>query len=176
MATEFRDAEWTINSLSTGWLMTEGCVYCGARRSFISQEKTPPLDSYIEGNHYWRDFEGARTFRFDLVSRRTRTVFKLDSILGLALCMDCDPSCLAGAISKLLKPEKVRTYIALCADPSHASGKCASSEHIIAMIDYLNSRLKGAYRKVLVLPCSYRKEPDCCRGQVVAELGGIGVH
>ncbi len=176
MATEIRESKWAIKDLTTGWLMTEGCVLCGAKRSFVSHETTPPLDSYVEGIHYWRDFESARTFRFDLMSRETGAVLKLDSVLGLALCKSCDSSCLVSAINKLLKPDKVRVYVALCADPFHVSSKCASSEQIVAVTDYLNSRRKGPMNRVLVLPCIFRKKPESCRSRVMAEIDGIDRH
>jgi hypothetical protein len=176
MATEFLEAEWAIQNSTTGWLMTEGCVFCGARRSFFSHEQTPPLDSYVEGNHYWRDFEGAQAIRFDLVCGRTGTTLKLDNFLGLALCKSCNPNCLVAALGKLLKPDNIWVYVALCADPYHASSKCVSSEQTIALTDYFNSQLRGTRKRILVVPCVFRKEPNCCRGQVIAELGGMNAH
>jgi hypothetical protein len=145
-------------------------------RSFFSHESRPPLDSYVEGDHYWRDFEGARAIRFDLVCRSTGMTFKLDNFLGLALCKACNSNCLVGATKKLLNPEKVWVYLALCADPSHLSGKCISAEQTVALTDYFNSRLRGTRNRVLVMPCIFRKEPNCCRGQVIAELGGMDVQ
>jgi len=175
MATESYKTEWAVKNLTTGWLMTEGCVLCGARRLFFSQEQTPPVDSYVEGNHYWRDFEGAQAVRFDLCSG-TGSIVKLDNFLGLALCMSCNPNCLVGTLSKLLKPDNVSIYLSLCADPIHVTGKCASSQQTIALTDCFNSQLRGMGKRVLVLPCIFRKEPNGCRGQVVAELGGMDVH
>jgi hypothetical protein len=176
MAAETPKTEWSIQNLSRGWLMTEGCVRCGARRLFFSHEQTPPLDSYIENTHYWRDFEGSRAVRFDLVCSRTGIIVKLDNFLGLALCMGCNSNCLVGTLKRLLKPDNVWIYLALCADPSHVSSKCMSSEQTIALTDYFNSRLRGTGKRILVVPCVFRKEPDCCRGQVIAELGGMYVH
>jgi hypothetical protein len=176
MATEIRGTEWDVKDLTTGWLMTEGCVRCGAKRLFFSRENRPPLDSYVEGDHYWRDFEGARAIRFDLVCRNTGMTFKLDNFLGLALCKACNSNCVVGATNKLLKPDKVQVYLALCADPSHLSGKCISAEQTIALTEYFNIRLRGTRNRVLVMPCIFRKEPNCCRGQVIAELGGMDVQ
>jgi len=176
MATEIRETEWNVKDLTTGWLMTEGCVRCGIRRLFFSHENTPPLDSYVEGDHYWRDFEGARAIRFDLVCRSTGVTFKQENFLGLALCKACDSNCLVGSTNYLLKPDRVRIYLALCADPSHLSGQCVSAEQSVALTDYFNSRLKGTGKRILVMPCIFRKEPNCCRGQVIAKLDGMDVQ
>jgi hypothetical protein len=175
VATEICSNQWDLKDVTTGWLMTEGCVRCGAKRSFFSQENRPPLDSYIEGDHYWRDFEGTRAVRFNLLSSKTGGTFKLDNFLGLAFCQGCNSSCLAGSLNKLLKPDRVWVYLALCADPSHVSGKCVSTEQTVALTDYFNSRLSGTGKRVLIMPCIFRKEPDCCRGQIIAELGGMDV-
>lgn len=175
MATEIRNNQWDLKDLTTGWLMTEGCVRCDAKRSFFSRESRPPLDSYIEGDHYWRDFEGARAVRFDLLSRKTGRTFKLDNFLGLALCRACDSGCQAGSLNRFLEADRVTLYVALCADPFHLSGKCVSTEQTVALTDYFNSRLSGTGKRILVVPCILRKEPDFCRGQVVGELGGMDV-
>ena len=85
MATEIRGTGWDVKDLTTGWSMTEECARFGARRPFFSQENRPPLDSNAEADHHWRDFEGTRAVRYDLMCRSTWMTLKLDNFLDSAI-------------------------------------------------------------------------------------------
>jgi hypothetical protein len=163
--------EWGITNVRSGWLVTETCLHCGARTSFFSVEERPPLDHFIEGDHDWRTLGSAQAIRFDLACAKTGEVAKLNSVLGLSLCVGCNPECFVGALSKLLVPSGTWVYLALCADPSHASGKCVGPDEVKALTEYFNARITTPGKRVLFLPCSLRRNADQCRGDVVADLG-----
>lgn len=168
--------QWSITNLRSGWLVTEGCLHCGAKASFFSFEERPPIDAFFEGEHHWRYLESAQAVRFDLSCAATGTTAELDNVLGLLLCMRCDPDCLIGCMSRLLGSDNTSVYLALCADPSHRSGACARPEEARALTEYFNGRIKAPGKKIVFLPCSLRRNSDSCRGEVVADVGMTALY
>ncbi len=62
-------------------------------------------------------------------------------------------------------------YVALCADSTHASGRCVSDEGVAALGQYFNQRLRSGRKKIVVVPCSMCSDIDCCAGVVIADAG-----
>ena len=140
-------------SIRNGYLVVEGCYECKARASFFSTEPTPPVDDYQDGEHLWT-YLGS----FQAV------------MMGLMLSTCRDPEC---EVARIADREGKGTwvYVALCADSTHASGKCVSDAGIKALTEYFNGNIKDPNKNVVVVPCVKCKSIDTCQGIVIADTG-----
>jgi hypothetical protein len=163
--------KWMMTNIRSGYLVIEGCFHCRSRSSFFSQEPVPPIDDYQEGLHFWSHLGNYQAAKFDLKCRKCSKLVKLDDVMALMLCMNCDPECRVSRISSCAKDQKIWVYVALCANTSHVSGTCISQEGIQALNEYYNAGIKDPSKKIVVVPCSYRKSVDTCQGIVLADVG-----
>jgi hypothetical protein len=157
-------------NLRQGYLVVEGCWECGARSSFFSAEPVPPIDEYHEGKHFWAYMGSFQTVKFDLECQRCQTRVSLDDVNGLMLSECQDPTCRVGALATEEGSNSL-VYVALCADSTHATGKCVSSEGIEALNQYFNPHLEELGRRVVVVPCRMCNSIDRCRGTVIVDTG-----
>jgi hypothetical protein len=91
--------------------------------------------------------------------------------MATMLCMKCNPECGVFAVSAQDQDRKTWVYVALCANTSHASGKCVTEEGIRALNEYFNCGLQDPLKKIVVVPCALRKSVDTCHGIVLADVG-----
>jgi hypothetical protein len=157
-------------NLRAGYLVVEGCPECGARASFFTTEPVPPIDEYHEGKHWWIHLGSLQSVKFDLECGGCGTLVNLDDMNGLMLSACTDPECGVGALVRQQEPGSL-IYVALCADSTHADGKCVSPEGIEALTQYFNQNLEGLGRSVVVVPCKLCNSIDKCRGTVIADVG-----
>ncbi len=158
-------------NMRNGYLVVEGCFHCRNRTSFFSQEPVPPQDDYREGDHFWSYLGSSQASKFDLRCAQCGREVSLKEVMALMLCMKCDPEC--GVFKAGSPDEETRTwvYVALCADTSHASGKCISKEGIRALNDYFNRQIQNPGKKIIVVSCERRRSVDTCQGIVLADVG-----
>ncbi len=162
--------EWAMCNLRSGYLVVEGCWECGGRSSFFSAEPVPPIDEYREGRHFWMYRGSFQTVKFDLKCHACGTIVNLDDVNGLMLSDCTDHDCQVGALVNQQGADTL-VYVALCADSTHAQGKCVSSAGIEALSQYFNKNIEALGRKVLVVPCKLCNSIDKCRGTVIADVG-----
>ncbi|KPL08156.1 hypothetical protein AMJ86_01755 [bacterium SM23_57] len=165
------DHKWSMCNVRNGYLIVEGCFHCRNRISFFSDEPVPPIDDYREGEHFWSHLGSFQASKFDLKCEKCGKEIALDDVMALMLCMNCDEECGVFEIAANEKDSKTWIYVALCADTSHASQKCISDEGIKALNQYFNFGIQDPDKKILVVPCSFRKSPDTCQGVVLADVG-----
>ncbi|MBN2409006.1 MAG: hypothetical protein JXE07_04655 [Candidatus Aminicenantes bacterium] len=164
--------EWTMTNVRSGYLVVEGCFQCRNRISFFSEEPVPPQDDYREGDHFWSYLGSSQASKFDLKCRHCSREIPLNDVMALMLCMRCDPECgvyKAGSAGD--KGRKTWVYVALCANTSHASGKCISKEGIKALNEYFSRGIQDPGKRIIVVPCELRKNIDSCQGIVLADVG-----
>jgi hypothetical protein len=161
---------WAMTGIRSGYLVIEGCYHCGARGCFFSDEPAAPMDEYREGKHMWRYLSGYQAVKFSLRCDECGRTVDLDDMMGLMLSTCQDPACQIGRLAGELG-KGTSIYVALCADSSHASGRCVSDEGIAALNEYFNQRLRSAKKKIVVVPCSMCSDIDCCPGVVIADAG-----
>jgi hypothetical protein len=161
---------WSMANIRGGYLVVEGCRHCNARASFFSTEASPPVDDYHEGEHYWTYLGSSQAVKFDLKCGSCGAVVSLGDMMGLMLSTCRDQDCEVGrTTAKAGKGTWV--YVALCADSTHASGRCVSDKGIAALMQYFNTKIKDPHKKVIVLPCAKCKSIDTCDGIVIADAG-----
>jgi hypothetical protein len=161
---------WSMCNLRVGYLVVEGCPECGARASFFTTELAPPIDEYHEGKHWWIHMGSFQSVKFDLECGLCGAIVNLDDMNGLMLSACEDAECRVGALVRRQGPGSL-VYVALCADSTHAEGKCVSPEGIEALTQYFNQNLEGLGRSVVVVPCTECNSIDKCRGTVIADVG-----
>lgn len=161
---------WTMTNIRDGYLVVEGCSTCGARSSFFSTEHVPPVDEYQEGKHFWIHMGSFQAVKFDLACTDCGRTVDLSDMNGLMLSTCEDPGCEVAALVKR-QGQGSWVYVALCADGTHAGGKCVSSEGIEALNQYFNRDIQAGDRRIVVVPCRLCDSIDRCRGTVIADVG-----
>lgn len=165
------DHFWKIVNLRNGYLVTEGCTRTGARASFFTLEDKLHRDSYIEGKYRWRFMGSSQAVKFDLECEKCGEVVNLDSVIGLALCLECNEDCLAHMEGKNLAGDDAWVYLAMCSRPDHEEGNCVGERETTALTEYFNSRIKLPDKKVVFVPCKLRAGIDTCQSEVIADVG-----
>lgn len=162
---------WTMSNVRNGYLVVEGCFHCRQRTSFFSEEPVPPQDDYREGDHFWSYLGSSQASKFDLKCEKCSQEVSLKDVMALMLCMRCDPECGVYKAGSAEKGNKTWVYVALCANTSHASGRCVTKAGIKALNEYFNRRIQDPHKKIIVVPCELRKSVDTCEGVVLADVG-----
>jgi hypothetical protein len=162
--------KWSMVNIRNGYLVVEGCHRCNARYSFFSEEPQAPVDDHIEGEHAWTYLGSSQAVKFDLACDHCGKRVELDDVMGLMLSTCTDPDCGVARIAAEAGPG-TWVYVALCADSTHASGRCVSARGIQALTEYFNAGIKSPDKRVIVVPCIECSSIDTCRGIVLADTG-----
>ena len=162
--------QWSMVNIRYGYLVVEGCPKCKARASFFSTEVVPPVDEHHEGEHFWTYLGSSQAVKFDLACNECGEIVNLNDMMGLMLSTCQDPECEVGRIAARAGMG-TWVYVALCADSTHASGKCVSDAGIKALTEYFNANIKNPDKQVVVLPCIKCSSIDTCAGIVIADTG-----
>ena len=167
--------KWSMVNIRNGYLVVEGCHECKARSSFFSTEPVPPVDDYQDGEHFWTYLGSSQAVKFDLTCDDCGEVVNLDDMMGLMLSTCQNPEC---EVARIAAQEGKGTwvYVALCADSTHASGKCVSDAGIKALTEYFNGNIKDHRKKFIVVPCIKCKSIDTCQGIVIADTGLTDIY
>ncbi len=161
---------WSMVNIRNGYLVVEGCHRCQARCSFFSTEPTAPVDDYQEGEHFWSYLSSSQAVKFDLACDTCGEVVSLNDMMGLMLSTCSDPECEVGRTASAAN-KGTWVYVALCADSTHATGKCVSDAGVRALAEYFNANLKDPGKKIVVVPCMKCDSIDKCEGIVIADTG-----
>ena len=162
---------WKIVNLRSGYLVVEGCIHCRQRISQFSEEPVPPIDAYLEDEHFWSHLGDAQASKFDLQCETCGKDVRLRDVMAIMLCMRCDPDCGVYKAGSKSKKGKTWVYVALCANTSHKSGACITKDGIAALNEYFNQGLHDPDKKIIVVPCELRRSVDVCQGIVLADVG-----
>ena len=162
-------------NIRNGYLVVEGCHQCKARCSFFSTELKPPVDDYQDGKHFWTYLGSSQAVKFDLACDHCGETVNLDEMMGLMLSTCQNPDC---EVARIAAEGGVGTwvYVALCADSTHAAGKCVGERGIEALTEYFNANIKNPNKRVIVVPCNKCKSIDTCQGIVIADTGLTDIY
>jgi hypothetical protein len=162
---------WAMANIRHGYLVIEGCFHCRRRISFFSDEPVPPIDDYMEGEHFWSHLGDFQASKFDLRCEKCSTDVPMTEIMALILCMRCNPECSVFKAGAAAPGQKAWVYVALCADTSHTNGKCVPEAGLKALNEYFNTGLHDPGKLIRIVPCELRKSVDTCQGVVLADVG-----
>jgi hypothetical protein len=166
---------WSMVNIRNGYLVVEGCHRCKARASFFSTEPTPPVDDYQEGEHFWTYLGSSQAVKFDLSCSACGKVVDLNDMMGLMLSTCRDPDCEVGRLA-VGAGRGTWVYVALCADSSHASGRCVSEAGVKGLTEYFNANIKDPNKRIIVVPCIKCNSIDTCEGVVIADTGLTDIY
>lgn len=153
-----------------GYLVVEGCYRCSGRSSFFSAEPVPPVDDYQDGEHHWVHLGNSQAVKFDLACDACGEVVSLKDMMALMLSTCRDPECEVARIAARAG-KGTWVYVAMCADSTHASGKCVGERALKALTEYFNANIKDPGKRVIVVPCIKCSTIDTCEGIVIADTG-----
>ena len=163
---------WTMVDIRSGHLVIERCHHCGARSSFFSTEPGAPTEEYRDGDHYWHPLMCAQAVLFNLRDEHSGKVVDLGDVTGLMLSTCEDPACAVGRLA-LEHGSGTSIYVAMCADSTHASGRCVSDAGIEALSEYFNQWPRPGRRRIVVVPCKMCSDAFFCPGIMIADTGLI---
>ncbi len=169
MADETCQHQWKIIDIRNGYLVTEGDMRTGERANFFTLEDRHHMDTYVEGDHIWRFLGSSQSVKFDLQCEKCGDVVKLDTVVALAMCIDCKVECKAALKGKV--QEGTWVYLALCNETLHQKGECVPDGETQALTEYFNSRIRTPGKKVLFVPCILRDSIDLCQAEIIADVG-----
>ena len=161
---------WSMINVRSGYLVVEGCAKCNARASFFSMETVPPVDEHHEGEHFWTFLGSSQAVKFDLACEDCGETVNLDDVMGLMLSTCRDPECAVAQIAAR-GGKGTWVYVALCADSTHASGRCVGAAGVQALTEYFNGNIRSPDKKIVVVPCIKCSSIDTCEGIVIADTG-----
>jgi len=167
--------QWAMVNVRNGYLVIEGCAKCKARSSFFSTEPIAPVDNYHEGEHFWSYLSSAQAVKFDLKCDECGEAVSLDEMMGLMLSTCREPECEVGRIATDAG-RGTWVYVALCADSTHAGGKCVSEAGVKALTEYFNAQIKDQDKRIIVVPCIKCNSIDTCEGIVIADTGLTDIY
>ena len=162
--------KWFMSNFRAGYLVVEGCMHCGGRSSFFSDEPVPPIDEYCEGKHFWTYMGSSQTVKFDLQCSGCGQIVTFNDMTALMLSTCDDPDCAVGDLVRQWG-DGPGVYVALCGDNTHATGKCVSSDGIEALNRYFNQEKGPSEKQVVVVPCKLCNSIDRCKGILIADVG-----
>lgn len=162
---------WAMANIRHGYLVIEGCFHCRRRIAFFSDEPVPPIDDYMEGEHFWSHLGDFQASKFDLRCEKCAADMPLTEVMALMLCMRCNPECGVFKAGAAAPGKKAWVYVALCADTSHAKGRCVPETGLQALNEYFNAGLDNPAKLIRIVPCRLRKSVDTCQGVVLADVG-----
>ena len=167
---------WAMANIRHGYLVIEGCFHCRSRISFFSGEPVPPIDDYMEGEHFWSHLGDFQASKFDLRCEKCSAAVPLTDVTALMLCMRCNPECGVFKAGDAGPGKKTWVYVALCADTSHTKGKCVSEAGLGTLNEYFNVGLHDPGKLIRIVSCSLRKSVDTCQGVVLADVGLTDIY
>jgi hypothetical protein len=163
---------WSMVDIRSGHLILERCHHCGGRNSYFSTEPGAPAEEYRDGKHYWHPLLCAQAVLFNLREDNSGQIVDLGDMIGLMLSTCEDPECGVGHLA-LERGGGTSVYVAMCADPTHASGQCVSDAGIAALNEYFNQRQRSGRKRIEVVPCQMCNNVDLCPGVIIADTGLI---
>ena len=171
MAYDKCNHEWKIINLRDGYLVTEGCMRTSDRSNFFTLHDRHHMDTYYEGEHYWRFLGSSQAVKFDLECVRCGKVMRLERTQALAMCVGCEDDCKANQAGEEEPGGNVWVYLALCNETLHESGECVTREETEALSEYFNSRIDTPQKKIIFVPCILRNSIDYCQAEIIADIG-----
>lgn len=163
--------EWKIINIRDGYLVTEGCMRTGDRANFFALQDRHHMDTYYEGDHYWRFMGSSQAVKFDLECGKCGEVVKLDRVQALAMCVGCKEDCKAALAADSVPGENVWVYLALCNETLHESGECVNRNETEALTEYFNARISTPDKRIIFVPCILRASIDYCQAEIIADIG-----
>jgi hypothetical protein len=166
---------WEKVNIRPGFIISEKCHHCRRVSTYFSFDKSPPLEEYREGEHFWNVMESAQSNRFDLRCSTCAELVKLDELLGLMMCTSCDGACAPGALMKKLEPERTWVYVAFGFLPQDEK-KQLSAGQLKALEDHFNGIRKSGKSRIKIVSSSQVRDISMCFGQIIRDVDMLSLQ
>ena len=167
--------KWEMADIRPGYLIIEGCPRCGGRSASFSPDVIVPMDERQEGEHFWVYLGSSQAVKFNLKCVACGELVDLDDVMGLMMSTCEEPECEVAKIAQK-KGQGTWVYVALCADSTHASGKCVSPKGIRTLNEYFNQNIKTPGKKIVVVSCDQCCNIDRCKGIILTDVGLTDIY
>ncbi len=157
---------WEMINLSNGLIVMKKCFHCAKVSTCFTSHNKSPLEPSHEGEHFWNFMESDPSFHFDLKCSKCGTLVKLDELVGLMICTECNETCEVGIIRRKLEPENVRVCIALGHHPVDER-KQLPQEKFPVLEEYFNQQGKSIQSKIKLISGEKVKSIGKCYANVI---------
>jgi hypothetical protein len=154
-----------------GYLVIEQEAHTLRKRSYFVAESHPPREEYREGTEFWKPFETAQTFQFDVRDNRSGEVTSFRELLGLAYYACCKPDSDIHRMGELAHELRISVYVAITTEAADGSRRPLGFEKARILNALFNERLRSPDKKVLILPDLFGLYKELSYGQIAIDFG-----
>ncbi|MEN8153343.1 MAG: hypothetical protein ABFR75_04915 [Acidobacteriota bacterium] len=165
---------WEMVNVSYGYIITEQCFKCEKVSNYFTQEHTPPLEEYRDGEHFWNVMKSDQSFKFNLKCSECNTVVDYDELLGLMMCTGCDKDCEVDIELKKLEAERIWVYVAFGFLPI-GEKKQLSDEKIKILEDYFNQRRRSSNSSIRIISHEKVRKISACYAEVIKDVNMVSL-
>jgi len=171
MTTEQKKHRYEMTNIRTGYLIIEQEQHSLVKRSYFVAESNPPKEEYREGNKFWKPFETAQTFQFDVQDTQTGEVIPFRELLGLLYYGCCKPDSDIHRMGDLAHDNRISVYIAISSEKPDGSRLSIPLEKVRILNKLFNERLRNPAKKILILPDLFGLYKEMSYGQIAVDFG-----
>jgi hypothetical protein len=175
MADKNCEHTWEMVNITPGFIISEKCHRCNKISTYFSFDKSPPMEEYREGEHFWNVMESAQSNRFDLKCTQCGKTVELKELLGLMMCTACDEYCDAGTLMKKLEPERKWLYVAFGFLPVEEK-KQLSEEQLTVIEEYFNQLRKSGKSKIKIIPSTKIRDVSTCYAHIIRDVDMLSLQ
>lgn len=154
-----------------GYLVIEQEQATRKKRSYFVAESHPPNEEYREDGRFWKPFETAQSFQFDVRDNETREVIPFRELLGLLYYGCCRPGTDIRRMGDIAHDVRISVYVAIAAPAADGSRLDLPGEKIQVLNRLFNERLLSPDKKVLILPDLFGLYKEISYGQIAVDFG-----
>ena len=168
---EARTRSYEMVNIRPGYLVIEQEAHTLRKRSYFVAESNPPREEYREGTEFWKPFETAQTFQFDVRDNRSAEVIPFRELLGLLYYGCCKPESDVHRMGDLAHDLRISLYVAITTEGADGSRHEMPLEKVRILNMLFNERLTSPDKKVLILPDLFGLYKDISYGQIAIDFG-----
>jgi hypothetical protein len=154
-----------------GYLVIEQEQATRTKRSYFVAESHPPVEEYREEGKFWKPFETAQSFQFDVRDHETGEVIPFRELLGLLYYGCCREGSDIRRMGEIAHDLRISVYIAIAAEGADGKRLDLPNEKIRVLNRLFNERLRTPDKKLLILPDLFGLYKEISYGQIAIDFG-----
>jgi hypothetical protein len=160
--------QWEMVNAYSGFITTEICHKCKLVSTYFSQEESPPLEEYKDGEHFWNVMSTVQSIKFDLQCKLCNTQVSLAELSSLMLCTGCNKDCRVFKLMDRSQGNSVWVYVAFGFKP-YKDKVQLSKEKLGILQDYFNQRRMSSKSSIKIVSHDMIDDLDSCTGGFIED-------
>lgn len=171
MMTQVSKCRYQMVNVRTGHVVVEHDLLSRDVRSYFSDEPSPPVEEYREGNRIWQFAGTAQSFQFDVKDETTGDIVPFREMLGLLYYACCKPDSDIYKIGELAHENRISVYVAVTYEAADGSRRTLDPGKIRILNKLFNERLHTPGKKILILPDLFDLYKTMSYGEIMIDFG-----